>query len=859
MNMDDFLNELGAIGAEASPNDVKCFLRASEKVAIDVDEKSARVDTQSRERAALKEKMDGNGEVRAEDNDVVPHGANPNALRDFIRKKTTIRDTTAILGGLPISLSSLRNQMDQPDFRIQLLKSRALLQLTHLERVRKLREENSLKLAALRDEARQSYKVDLNDPENREKLPEEVKQRIYGMYVNRTDLESRIQKIVETINLEQLQFKVWITNLAELTNTERTRLLVRQTDRSKPPAEKEQIDAKKDAALRARDEALRALGTQRALLNAQLLRAVPQERMSDRTWTEQTELWLEEARKGSTAANFILAERIDKIEEAVDEAVQKFKAADAAYKEAEKISSQFTAVLLNPTRDYAAYFKSIDFYMKKLDDLIGLEPLKTSISSDILTLVINPLRYGTEHFNIALLGHAGTGKTEVAQLIAPLYKLVGIVPNAGNLTDFESIAPNDLQSTFQAGTGVRTAGIVMRYAFGGAVFLDEAYGLGQASGNSQMGEGGGSGGGSGAEAVTQLVKSLDEFKGLVLFIVAGYEKKMQKYFFDKNSGLHSRFPARYVLDDYNASELFDIFMYSASPPRGRKVEVSDEAMRNKITKEIVPKPADLNFTLSADAATKLKAALYAMKEYDAAEESVARCSRVARANLVTKMRKKVNQITRAFNTGVINSQDVQMVQWFGDLLRIQDEVQENRGTSVVDFDPVGLFRGTNARGVKQLYGMCVRAWSVRSFSSDGDIEREFSADDVSDALYEFTRAMLGVSIDYVPRTDGKDDSEDFESNACDVSLDGEIEGEDASEQAVRDASAIAKQVRRGQNVEQPKRKGAPLAPGGSKKRKSAAFQKLRSVFEVEDSNQHFDDVLHSAHALNTLCHVLAAK
>ena len=45
-----------------------------------------------------------------------------------------------------------------------------------------------------------------------------------------------------------------------------------------------------------------------------------------------------------------------------------------------------------------------------------------------------------------------------------------------------------------------------------------------------------------------------------MFIIAGYEKELDANFFSMNPGLNSRFVWRFKIDDYSATDLFDIFV-----------------------------------------------------------------------------------------------------------------------------------------------------------------------------------------------------------------------------------------------------------------------------------------------------------
>lgn len=81
---------------------------------------------------------------------------------------------------------------------------------------------------------------------------------------------------------------------------------------------------------------------------------------------------------------------------------------------------------------------------------------------------------------------------------------------------------------------------------GGVLFIDEAYQL--SSGNSP-----------GGKAVLDfLLAEVENLRGKVVFVLAGYDKEMES-FFSHNPGLPSRFPITFKFADYTDEELLKIF------------------------------------------------------------------------------------------------------------------------------------------------------------------------------------------------------------------------------------------------------------------------------------------------------------
>ena len=89
---------------------------------------------------------------------------------------------------------------------------------------------------------------------------------------------------------------------------------------------------------------------------------------------------------------------------------------------------------------------------------------------------------------------------------------------------------------------------LLEASVGGILFIDEAYSL---AGNKNI---------YSMEAVDKLVYLLENYRGKIVVIFAGYEDKLEEFFRHSNSGLRSRFPSRgYVkFDDWPSESLADL-------------------------------------------------------------------------------------------------------------------------------------------------------------------------------------------------------------------------------------------------------------------------------------------------------------
>ena len=97
---------------------------------------------------------------------------------------------------------------------------------------------------------------------------------------------------------------------------------------------------------------------------------------------------------------------------------------------------------------------------------------------------------------------------------------------------------------------------------GGALFIDEAYQL--ASGNHH----------GGAAVLDYILAEVENLTGKVVFILAGYNKQMEK-FFAHNPGFPSRFPHELQFKDYEDGELLDILIQKMDKRYNAKMKMEN--------------------------------------------------------------------------------------------------------------------------------------------------------------------------------------------------------------------------------------------------------------------------------------------
>ena len=184
-------------------------------------------------------------------------------------------------------------------------------------------------------------------------------------------------------------------------------------------------------------------------------------------------------------------------------------------------------------------------------DLVGMNNVKQQLIElrDFLKLRNKLEKQGKKipKFNLHMmfLGNAGTGKTTVARMVAKILFDLGYI-NENKLIEVEA---KDLIAAYSGQTPLKTSRVISS-ALGGVLFIDEAYSLVQTSGD------------TGAEAISTLVKAMEDYKEDLVVIFAGYSKEMQE-FIRANSGIQSRIGYTFEFADYTEEELYEIFKLKA--------------------------------------------------------------------------------------------------------------------------------------------------------------------------------------------------------------------------------------------------------------------------------------------------------
>lgn len=178
---------------------------------------------------------------------------------------------------------------------------------------------------------------------------------------------------------------------------------------------------------------------------------------------------------------------------------------------------------------------------RKLDELVGLGQVKKELRS----IYDRRVALGVEDKELehmCFVGNPGTGKTTVAKLLADMLYDMRLI----NKNVLVCKKATDLFAGYLGQTAEKTTNII-KEAYGGVLFIDEAYGLARSENLYAQ------------EALDVLIQEMEDADNpeRPVVILAGYEKEMRELR-AANPGLESRIKRFVHFEDYNEDELFEI-------------------------------------------------------------------------------------------------------------------------------------------------------------------------------------------------------------------------------------------------------------------------------------------------------------
>jgi probable Rubsico expression protein CbbX len=192
---------------------------------------------------------------------------------------------------------------------------------------------------------------------------------------------------------------------------------------------------------------------------------------------------------------------------------------------------------------------AIETVLSELDtELVALAPVKTRIREISALLVVDRLRRQAglsadrPTLHMSFTGNPGTGKTTVAMRMADILHRLGYIQR----NHVVAVTRDDLVGQYVGHTAPKTKEVLKR-AYGGVLFIDEAYYLYRPENDRDYG----------VEAVEILLQVMENDRDKLVVVLAGYKDRMDE-FFRLNPGMSSRVAHHIDFPDYTVDELLRI-------------------------------------------------------------------------------------------------------------------------------------------------------------------------------------------------------------------------------------------------------------------------------------------------------------
>jgi probable Rubsico expression protein CbbX len=209
-------------------------------------------------------------------------------------------------------------------------------------------------------------------------------------------------------------------------------------------------------------------------------------------------------------------------------------------------------------------------------ELVALAPVKTRIREIAALLAIDRLRREegltsqAPSLHMSFTGNAGTGKTTVALRMAQILHRLGY-SEKGHLV---SVTREELVGQYVGHTAPKTKDVLKR-AYGGVLFIDEAYYLHRPENERDYGQ----------EAIEILLQVMENERDRLVVILAGYRDRMDR-FFQSNPGMASRVTHHIDFPDYAPDELMQIAQRMLERQDYRLSPAAEQAFREYLERRM---------------------------------------------------------------------------------------------------------------------------------------------------------------------------------------------------------------------------------------------------------------------------------
>ncbi len=218
----------------------------------------------------------------------------------------------------------------------------------------------------------------------------------------------------------------------------------------------------------------------------------------------------------------------------------------------------------------------IEPVLAQLDrELVALLPVKQRLREIAALLVVDELRRraglsaSRPTLHMCFTGNPGTGKTTVAMRLAEILYRLGYIKR----NHVVAVTRDDLVGQYVGHTAPKTKEVLKR-AYGGILFIDEAYYLHRPENERDYG----------VEAIEILLQVMENERERLVVVLAGYRDRMDE-FFALNPGMASRVAHHIDFPDYGTGELMAIGRLMLAEASYELSPEAEEALRGELQRQ----------------------------------------------------------------------------------------------------------------------------------------------------------------------------------------------------------------------------------------------------------------------------------